>query len=168
MSTKRRVKRRGIPKSKTELYWGAGLFLVFLVLVIYSIKKQSSELDNPQNVTSNQSVHEHDHSHELLTSDPYYPMVQQIADQFYCGCGDCGDMILSECVCDMPNGGINQKWFIRDKLVEGHKSNHVIQLVELKYGRKRSNTESQNSINSLTPSTEFNMELTPYSNVKDF
>ena len=82
-------------------------------------------------------------------NDPLAPQIFAVAEQFLCGCGQCGEMILAECVCDMPNGGINEKAFIRQKLVEGHNIDHVTQMVAAQFGRRRSMPIDQDRLPDL-------------------
>mgnify|MGYP003565157672 CR=1 FL=1 len=60
--------------------------------------------------------------------------VRQVAVNFKCACGGCGELPLAECQCDMPKGAVEEKNFIRKKLTEGYKVPQVIELVEKKYG----------------------------------
>ena len=72
----------------------------------------------------------------LPANDPLATQVAAVAGHFLCGCGECGDMKLVECDCNMPNGGINEKAFIRQKLTEGHNVDHVVEMVDAAYGRR--------------------------------
>ena len=60
--------------------------------------------------------------------------VHQVAVNFKCACGGCGELPLAECQCDMPKGAVEEKNFIRDKLMEGYTVPQVIELVDKKYG----------------------------------
>ena len=60
--------------------------------------------------------------------------VRQVAVNFKCACGGCGELPLAECQCDMPKGAVEEKNFIRDKLMEGYTVPQVIELVDKKYG----------------------------------
>ena len=60
--------------------------------------------------------------------------VRQVAVNFKCACGGCGELPLAECQCDMPKGAVEEKGFIRDKLMEGYTVPQVIELVDKKYG----------------------------------
>jgi len=70
------------------------------------------------------------------THDPLWPQIKEVAQHFLCGCGDCGDMHLVECTCDMPNGGIQEKGFIRQQLLAGQSVDQVIAMVDEKFGRR--------------------------------
>jgi enamine deaminase RidA (YjgF/YER057c/UK114 family) len=60
--------------------------------------------------------------------------VRQVAVNFKCACGGCGELPLDECQCDMPKGAVEEKSFIRAKLAEGYTVPQVIELVDKKYG----------------------------------
>jgi len=60
--------------------------------------------------------------------------VQQVAANFKCACGGCGEQPLDECACDMPRGAREEKDFIRKKLRDGLTVDQVVQLVNDKYG----------------------------------
>ena len=60
--------------------------------------------------------------------------IRQVAENFKCACGGCGELPLAECQCDMPKGAVEEKSFIREKLMEGYTVSQVIELVDKKYG----------------------------------
>lgn len=60
--------------------------------------------------------------------------VRQVAVNFKCACGGCGELPLDECRCDMPKGAVEEKGFIRAKLMDGYTVPQVIELVDKKYG----------------------------------
>jgi len=62
--------------------------------------------------------------------------VKLVAANFKCACGQCGELFLVDCTCDMPRGAIEEKDFIRNKLRQGLTVDQVINLVEKKYGHK--------------------------------
>ena len=70
------------------------------------------------------------------TRDPLWPMIKEVAEQFICGCGQCGGMALVECVCPSPNGGTAEKRFIREQLVAGHSKDNVIAMVQARFGHR--------------------------------
>ncbi len=63
--------------------------------------------------------------------------VQQVASNFKCACGGCGELPLDECTCDMPRGAVEEKNFIRKKLSEGLAIDAVINLVDERYGHRK-------------------------------
>lgn len=60
-----------------------------------------------------------------------------VAKNFICACGGCGEQPLETCTCDMPNGSVEEKNFIRKNLAQGLKVDQVIELVEKKYGHRK-------------------------------
>ena len=69
-------------------------------------------------------------------SDSVEDQVLQVAVNFKCACGGCGELPLAECLCDMPRGAVEEKSFIRTKLREGFSVPQVIELLDDKYGHK--------------------------------
>ena len=62
--------------------------------------------------------------------------VRQVAVNFKCACGGCGELPLAECQCDMASGAVEEKSFIRTKLLEGYSVPQVVDLLDEKYGHK--------------------------------
>ena len=62
--------------------------------------------------------------------------VQLVASRFKCACGGCGELPLAECECDMPQGAVEEKTFIRNQLEKGLTIDQVVKLVDEKYGLK--------------------------------
>ena len=62
--------------------------------------------------------------------------VRQVAVNFKCACGGCGELPLAECQCEMPKGALEEKNFIRTKLAEGHTVPEVIELLDQEYGHR--------------------------------
>jgi cytochrome c-type biogenesis protein CcmH/NrfF len=62
--------------------------------------------------------------------------VQLVAANFRCACGGCGELFLIDCTCDMPEGAVEEKSFIRDQLQQGLNVDQVIELVDKKYGHR--------------------------------
>ncbi len=69
-----------------------------------------------------------------VATNPIEDQVLQVAVNFKCACEGCGELPLAECQCDMPKGAVEEKSFIRTKLVEGYTIPQVIELVDKKYG----------------------------------
>jgi len=63
----------------------------------------------------------------------YPAAVLDIAKEFNCPCGTCNDA-LDVCTCDEKNGAVEVKHFISQKLAEGHKKPHIVEMVNEKYG----------------------------------
>jgi cytochrome c-type biogenesis protein CcmH/NrfF len=71
-----------------------------------------------------------------LEANSVEDQVRQVAVNFKCACGGCGELPLAECQCDMPKGAVEEKSFIRTKLIEGYTVPQVIELVDKKYGHR--------------------------------
>lgn len=71
-----------------------------------------------------------------LPTNSVEDQVLQVAVNFKCACGGCGELPLAECQCDMPKGAVEEKSFIRTKLAEGYTVPQVIELVDQKYGHR--------------------------------
>jgi len=69
-------------------------------------------------------------------TDSVADQVLQVAVNFKCACGGCGELPLAECECSMPRGAVEEKSFIRTKLIEGYSVPQVIELVDKKYGHR--------------------------------
>ena len=83
----------------------------------------------------------------ISTSAPSYPpatgananlggQVRLVAANFRCACGQCGELFLIDCTCDMPRGAKEEKDFIRKNLQQGLNVDEVITLVENEYGHR--------------------------------
>jgi cytochrome c-type biogenesis protein CcmH/NrfF len=71
-----------------------------------------------------------------LATNSEEDQVRQVAVNFKCACGGCGELPLAECQCDMPKGAVEEKSFIRTKLAEGNTVPEVIELVDQEYGHR--------------------------------
>jgi cytochrome c-type biogenesis protein CcmH/NrfF len=69
-----------------------------------------------------------------LGSNTLEEQIRQVALNFKCACGGCGELPLAECQCDMPRGAVEEKSFIRTKLNEGFTVPQVIELLDKEYG----------------------------------
>jgi hypothetical protein len=58
-----------------------------------------------------------------------------------CPCGSCNDA-LDECTCDDANGAVEVKSFIAQKLLEGHKKPHIVEMVQEHYGGLKNQTST--------------------------
>lgn len=86
------------------------------------------------------------------TADPLWPRVKEIAESFLCGCGQCGDMPLVECVCEMDTGGLAEKRYIRDLLTAGRSKAEVVLLVQQRFGRLKQTPLDADAPPTLDPS----------------
>ena len=62
--------------------------------------------------------------------------VIEVAKNFKCACGGCGELPLATCQCEMPKGSVEEKRFIREKLAEGFAVEQVIELLDKTYGHR--------------------------------
>jgi hypothetical protein len=62
--------------------------------------------------------------------------IRLVAANFKCACGQCGELFLIDCTCDMPRGAVEEKNYIRNKLRQGLTVDQVINLVDQEYGHK--------------------------------
>ncbi len=69
-----------------------------------------------------------------VTADISSPAVLDIAREFMCFCGTCEDR-LDVCDCEHDNGALEVKGFIAQKLREGHKKPHILELVREQYAK---------------------------------
>ncbi len=107
----------------TPFVYGIG-FLALGILIGFVVFKFSSN-------TGNQST-------SMATNFQNPPVIQTaevlgIAKEFMCFCGNCSDP-LHTCQCDHPEGAVEVKNFIAQKLQEGHQKSHIVELVQSQYG----------------------------------
>jgi len=62
--------------------------------------------------------------------------VRLVVANFRCACGQCGELFLIDCTCDMPRGAVEEKNFVRNKLRQGLTVDQVISLMDQEYGHK--------------------------------
>jgi cytochrome c-type biogenesis protein CcmH/NrfF len=62
--------------------------------------------------------------------------VKLVAANFKCACGQCGELFLIDCTCDMPRGAVEEKSYIRNQLRQGMTVDQVITLLDKKYGHR--------------------------------
>ena len=62
--------------------------------------------------------------------------VLEIARGFNCPCGQC-EHSLDECECEHPNGAVEIKTFIVQKLLENHHKPHIVSMVQETYGGQK-------------------------------
>ena len=58
--------------------------------------------------------------------------VADIAEGLKCACGTC-EHLLNECDCEHPAGALEVKGVIRQKIGEGHKKPHILEMLFAKY-----------------------------------
>ncbi|MBW2491466.1 MAG: hypothetical protein JRE65_10000 [Deltaproteobacteria bacterium] len=62
--------------------------------------------------------------------------IRRVAANFRCACGGCGELFLIDCTCNMPQGALEEKGFIREKLQQGLSVEQVVDMVEKTYGHR--------------------------------
>ena len=62
--------------------------------------------------------------------------VKLVAANFKCACGQCGELFLIDCTCDMPRGAVEEKSYIRNQLRQGMTVDQVVNLMDKKYGHR--------------------------------
>ena len=62
--------------------------------------------------------------------------VKLVAANYKCACGQCGELFLVDCTCDMPRGAKEEKDYIRNKLRQGLSVDQVVSPVDKEYGHK--------------------------------
>ena len=62
--------------------------------------------------------------------------VRLVVANFRCACGQCGELFLIDCTCDMPRGAVEEKNFVRNKLRQGMTVDQLINLMDQEYGHK--------------------------------
>ncbi|MFQ5750672.1 MAG: zinc-ribbon domain-containing protein [bacterium] len=118
--------------TKTGLPLSYGIGLVGIgILVGFAIFKYTS---NP-GMNSIQAVSNVQNSPKIQSA-----AVLDIAREFTCPCGTCSDP-LDICDCDHKNGAVEVKSFIAQKLQEGHKKPHIIEMVQTTYGGQKKTSE---------------------------
>jgi ribosomal protein L40E len=127
--TRQQRARSTRPASYKTIAVVVGLVLVLGFLVKFAITSVNKERDNTGPLTSAASV-----KGSLAQVDD--AEVIAVAKNFTCACNGCGELPLADCHCDMKNGALEEKTFIREKLNEGLTVKQVIDLVDKKFGHK--------------------------------
>jgi ribosomal protein L37E len=122
-----RGQKRAGSKGREPSYW----IIAAVIALIFSVGLGVKMAFYPS-----QEIQQGERTYQVpvVADDSVERKVQLVASNFKCACGGCGELPLIECECDMPRGAQEEKDFIRKKLREGLTVNHVIQLVEKKYG----------------------------------
>lgn len=108
-------------------FWMIGIVICLILLVGFIVKA----IYSPGPKLSPATVI---HPVAAPAADPLESEVLQVASNFRCACGGCGEHSLAECVCSMPRGAAEEKAFIRGKLKEGLSASQVIDPVDKQYG----------------------------------
>ena len=149
---KKKTTRRPQPtqqpvQTKESNFWKITTVIAIILLAGVTAKTmftggQSTSTITPYQATSSQPISIQPITGQSVTvqaatstaSNSIEDQVRQVAVNFKCACGGCGELPLDECQCDMPKGAVEEKAFIRAKLMEGYTVPQVIELVDEKYG----------------------------------
>ena len=135
---KERRQRSGQTVQKKELnFWMITTFVAVLLLIGVTSKALFTSSESTTPITTIQPTTAQAVAIQpatSLASNSLEDQVRQVAVNFKCACGGCGELPLAECQCDMPKGAVEEKSFIRTKLTEGNSVPQVIELVDEKYG----------------------------------
>jgi len=132
-------------KQKQSNFWMITTIVAVVLLVGVSAKTMFSPSENPRSITPIQSTTAQPITIQpktvlptatTLATNSVEDQVRQVAVNFKCACGGCGELPLAECQCDMPLGAVEEKSFIRTKLGEGYTVPEIIDLVDQKYGHR--------------------------------
>ena len=137
MAKKRKVQRqtRNQPvQKKNSDFWMITAIIAIILLVGVAAKLIFSSSQTPAPITTIQPTAVQ--STTSMASKPVLEQVRLVAINFKCACGGCGELLLAECECNMPRGAVEEKSFIRTKLIGGHTVPQVIELVNKKYGHR--------------------------------
>ena len=135
----RQRKNQPIQKKETDFWKITAIVAVFLLVGVTAKTLFTSSDQNSAKTTPIQPTVIQPTAIQPATSLPSNGLmdkVSQVAVNFKCACGGCGELPLAECQCDMPRGAVEEKAFIRTKLNEGLSVQQVIELVDKKYGLK--------------------------------
>jgi len=132
-------------QQKQTNYWMITTIVAVVLLVGVSAKTMFSPRENTRSIIPIQSTTGQPITIQpktvvptatTLVTNSAEDQVRQVAVNFKCACGGCGELPLAECQCDMPKGAVEEKNFIRTKLAEGYTVPEVIELLDQEYGHR--------------------------------
>jgi hypothetical protein len=132
-------------QTKESNFWKITTVIAIILLAGVTAKTMFSPSENSRAITPIQSTPGQPITIQpktivpastTLTTNSVEDQVLQVALNFKCACGGCGELPLAECQCDMPKGAVEEKRFIRTKLAEGYTVPEVIELVDQEYGHR--------------------------------
>ena len=145
--TRRQQAQQQPVQTKESNFWKITAIIAIVLLVGVTAKTMFSPSQNTTSITPIQATSSQPitiqpvtgqspavQAASSLASNSLEDQVRQVAVNFKCACGGCGELPLAECQCDMPKGAVEEKNFIRTKLNEGLTVPQVIELVDKKYG----------------------------------
>lgn len=134
----------------TKSLWVVGL-AVIAGFLIYSIIDTNSSRDYRPNIPANNFTS----GNSVVEAKVY-----EIASNFVCGCGSCGEESLDECKC---NFAVEERQFIRDYLEANQDKENVIFAVNEKYGGLKTDINVGKSIKPtdiIIPESDFKLVAT--------
>jgi hypothetical protein len=132
-------------QTKETNFWKITTVIAIILLAGVTAKTMLSPSESPRSITPIQSTTAQPITIQpkavlptgtTLNTNSVEDQVIQVALNFKCACGGCGELPLAECQCDMPKGAVEEKNFIRTKLAEGYSVPEVIELVDQEYGHR--------------------------------
>lgn len=138
------TKQQPVQQKKTNV-WMITTIVAVVLLIGVSAKTMFSPREKDRSITPIQSTPGQPITIQpktllpastTLAANSVEDQVFQVAVNFKCACGGCGELPLAECQCDMTKGAVEEKSFIRTKLGEGYTVPEVIELVDQKYGHR--------------------------------
>ena len=121
-SKKAKLKQKPLPKKSSQSWYLFGILAA--VVFIYFIINQNS--------SSTRQVSQQPQYFEQFSNNPAIErQVKEIAANFGCSCGSCGELPLDTCTC---NTAVRERQFIRSKLLNGQDKEQVIAAVKASYG----------------------------------
>ena len=132
-------------QQKQTNYWMITTIVAVVLLVGVSAKTMFSPRENTRSIIPIQSTTGQPITIQpktvvptatTLVTNSAEDQVRQVAVNFKCACGGCGELPLAECQCDMPKGAVEEKNFIRTELAEGYTVPEVIELLDQEYGHR--------------------------------
>ena len=138
------TKQQPVQQKQTN-FWMITTIVAVVLLVGVSAKTMFSPRENARSITPIQSTPGQPITIQpktvvptasTLATNSAEDQVRQVAVNFKCACGGCGELPLAECQCEMPKGALEEKNFIRTKLAEGHTVPEVIEFLDQEYGHR--------------------------------
>ena len=132
---KKRKKKRALAQSESKAngwqpsYWVivAAIFFFFSAgLVLKMVYSPAASTKSGSAISQSASGN----------NDNLENQVRLVVANFRCACGQCGELFLIDCTCDMPRGAVEEKNFVRNKLRQGMTVDQVINLMDKEYGHK--------------------------------
>ena len=149
---KKKKARRSQPRqqpvqTKESNFWKITTVIAIILLAGVTAKTMYSPNQNARSIAPMQATSSQPISIQPITgqspavqaatsaaANSIEDQVRQVAVNFKCACGGCGELPLAQCQCDMPKGAVEEKGFIKEKLMEGYTVPQVIELVDEKHG----------------------------------